>query len=33
MVAFLAEDGLIKISLNTTPQKTRNLMARLGPPC
>ncbi len=28
MVAFLAEDGLIKISLNTTRQKTRNLMAR-----
>ena len=28
MVAFLAEGGLIKISLNTTRQKTRNLMAR-----
>jgi PPOX class probable F420-dependent enzyme len=28
MVVFLAEDDLIKISLNTTRQKTRNLMAR-----
>ena len=28
MVAFLAEDGLVKISLNTTRQKTKNLMAR-----
>jgi len=28
MVSFLAEDGLIRISLNTTRQKTRNLMAR-----
>jgi PPOX class probable F420-dependent enzyme len=28
MVAFLAEDGLVRISLNTTRQKTRNLMAR-----
>jgi PPOX class probable F420-dependent enzyme len=28
MVAFLAEDDLIKLSLNTTRQKTRNLMAR-----
>jgi PPOX class probable F420-dependent enzyme len=28
MVAFLAEDDLVKISLNTTRQKTRNLMAR-----
>ena len=28
MVSFLAEDGLVKISLNTTRQKTRNLMAR-----
>ena len=28
MVSFLAEDGLIGISLNTTRQKTRNLMAR-----
>src|ERR687885_1470657 len=28
MVAFLAEGGLVKLSLNTTRQKTRNLMAR-----
>jgi hypothetical protein len=28
MVAFLAEDGLVRISLNTTRQKTGNLMAR-----
>jgi hypothetical protein len=28
MVAFLAEDGLIKLSLNTTRQKARNLLAR-----
>ncbi|HEX8132779.1 MAG TPA: TIGR03618 family F420-dependent PPOX class oxidoreductase [Actinomycetes bacterium] len=28
MVSFLAEDGLVKLSLNTTRQKTRNLMAR-----
>ena len=28
MVAFLAEDDLVSISLNTTRQKTRNLMAR-----
>jgi hypothetical protein len=32
MVAFLAEDGLIKLSLNTTRQKTRNLPGP-GPPC
>ena len=28
MVAFLAEDGPVRISLNTTRQKTRNLMAQ-----
>ena len=28
MVVFLAEDGLIRLSLNTTRQKTRNLLAR-----
>lgn len=28
MVSFLAEDGVVKISLNTTRQKTKNLMAR-----
>ena len=28
MVSFLAEDDVVKISLNTTRQKTRNLMAR-----
>jgi PPOX class probable F420-dependent enzyme len=28
MVAFLAEDDLVRISLNTTRQKTRNLMAQ-----
>ena len=28
MVSFLAGDGLVGISLNTTRQKTRNLMAR-----
>jgi hypothetical protein len=28
MVAFLADDGQVKISLNTTRQKTRNLMAQ-----
>ena len=28
MVCFLAEDGLVKFSLNTTRQKTRNLTAR-----
>jgi hypothetical protein len=28
MVTFLTEDGLVRISLNTTRQKTRNLMAR-----
>jgi PPOX class probable F420-dependent enzyme len=28
MVSFLAEDGVIKLSLNTTRQKTRNLMAQ-----
>jgi hypothetical protein len=27
-VSFLAEDGLVKLSSNTTRQKTRNLMAR-----
>jgi hypothetical protein len=26
MVSFLAEDGLVRISLNTTRQKSRNLM-------
>jgi hypothetical protein len=32
MAAFLAEDGLIKISLNTTRQKTGNSWPGRGPP-